>query len=129
MNTTSLVCGYDKYDNVITGKSKSAICIMKNDRVIYCTTKTWKVKISLLLMRLFGIIIVRDVPCVNWKSFSFKIRKCRVFDCSYSSGIGFFRLFGKGLSWKDTTRYRLYFSERNNLYPALTIFNYRVSAI
>lgn len=28
-------------------------------------------------------------------------------------GIGWFRLFGRGLAWKDTRRHRLLFSERN----------------
>ena len=59
----SYICGYDRYDNVETGQSKSAICIMKKDRVIYCTQKMWKIKIVLWLMRLVGIRIIKKVCC------------------------------------------------------------------
>jgi hypothetical protein len=37
----------------------------------------------------------------------------RFFQLMIFDGEGWFRLFGKGLCWKDTTRYRLLFSERN----------------
>jgi hypothetical protein len=57
----SYICGYDRYDNVETGQSQSAICIMKKDRVIYCTQKMWKIKIALWLMRLVGIRIIKEV--------------------------------------------------------------------
>jgi hypothetical protein len=40
-------------------------------------------------------------------------------------GMGFFRLCGFGLHWKDTRTHRLLFSERNNLGRALRIGAYR----
>jgi len=36
-------------------------------------------------------------------------------------GIGWFRLFGRGIGWKDTRRHRLLFSERNGLTPHVMI--------
>lgn len=43
------------------------------------------------------------------------------------NGIGWMRLFGKGIHWKDTTRHRLYFSERNGYRKSLNIGNWRLS--
>ena len=37
------------------------------------------------------------------------------------AGLGWFRLFGVGLHWKDTSRHRMYFSERNGYKKALKI--------
>lgn len=37
----------------------------------------------------------------------------RHFQLTAEPGIGWFRLFGKGLAWKDTRRHHLLFSERN----------------
>jgi hypothetical protein len=50
---------------------------------------------------------------------------CRAF---YSvAGLGWFRLFGVGLHWKDTSRHRMYFSERNGYKKALKIGSWRIS--
>ncbi|WNH10036.1 hypothetical protein [Thalassobellus suaedae] len=43
------------------------------------------------------------------------------------NGIGWMRIFGKGIHWKDTTRHRLYFPERNGYRKALKIGNWRLS--
>ncbi len=46
--------------------------------------------------------------------------------CSYRrDGIGWFRIFGYGIHWKDTRRHRLLFSERNGYTRALTIRGWR----
>lgn len=42
-------------------------------------------------------------------------------------GLGWFRLFGIGLHWKDTARHRMYFSERNGNKKALKIGSWRIS--
>jgi hypothetical protein len=37
--------------------------------------------------------------------------------CSYTEkGFGWFRVFGIGLHWKDITKHKLLFSERNNIH-------------
>jgi hypothetical protein len=43
------------------------------------------------------------------------------------AGLGWFRLFGVGLHWKDTSRHRMYFSERNGYKKALKIGSWRIS--
>jgi hypothetical protein len=42
-------------------------------------------------------------------------------------GLGYIRLFGVGLHWKDTSRHRMYFSERNGYKKALKIGSWRIS--
>lgn len=42
-------------------------------------------------------------------------------------GLGWFRICGVGLHWKDTSRYRMYFSETNGCKKALKIGSWRVS--
>ena len=37
------------------------------------------------------------------------------FCASYRPGLGWFRIFGVGLKWKDTTRHELLFSERQRI--------------
>ena len=44
-------------------------------------------------------------------------------------GLGWFRIFGIGLHWKDTTKHRLYFSERNGYKKGLNIGKYRISIL
>ena len=39
--------------------------------------------------------------------------KTRLFSAYVVGGAGWFRLFGRGIGWKDTRRFRLTFSERN----------------
>lgn len=41
-------------------------------------------------------------------------------------GIGWFRFFGRGLHWKDTTRYNLLFSERQGYRKSITIGKWRI---
>lgn len=45
---------------------------------------------------------------------------------SRGPGIGFFRLLGFGLYWKDTSRHRLYFSERNGHQKAIIVGKWRI---
>ena len=44
-------------------------------------------------------------------------------------GIGWFRLFGYGLHWKDTTKHRLYFSERNGYTKGVWLGKFFVTAL
>ena len=52
--------------------------------------------------------------------------KCntRFFKLFTDDGIGFFRLFGVGIGWKDITRHGLMFSERNGYCSYFTIGNW-----
>jgi len=45
----------------------------------------------------------------------------------YHDRFGWFRLFGKGLKWKDVSVHGLTFSERQKITKALTINNWRIS--
>lgn len=60
-------------------------------------------------------------------SLHFKIFNIRVFVLYAKNGLGFFRVFGIGLHWKDTTKHKLYFSERNNITKTLKIGTFRIS--
>ncbi|MFY7733580.1 MAG: hypothetical protein ACOVSR_08860 [Bacteroidia bacterium] len=44
-------------------------------------------------------------------------------------GLGWFRLFGVGLHWKDTSRHRMYFCERNGYKKGLKIGSWRISLL
>jgi len=46
-----------------------------------------------------------------------------------SNGIGWMRILGKGIHWKDTSKYSLYFSERNGYRKALNIGKWRLSLL
>lgn len=48
----------------------------------------------------------------NPKSRSFKLFGVRVFSYYYHNRFGWFRIFGRGLKWKDTSMHPLIFSER-----------------
>lgn len=43
----------------------------------------------------------------------------------YENGLGWFRIFGIGLHWKDITRHRLLFSQRYGYKKAITIGKWR----
>jgi len=51
----------------------------------------------------------------------------KVLEFSLEPGLGFFKLFGVGLRWKDTSRHRMFFSERNGITKALKIGSWRIS--
>ena len=51
----------------------------------------------------------------------------RVWLFYYHDRFGYFRLFGKGLKWKDVSVHGLTFSEREKITKALTINNWRIS--
>jgi len=50
----------------------------------------------------------------------------RLWSSYYEDGTGWFRIFGKGLKWKDTTKHKLLFSERNGYSKALNIRKWRI---
>ena len=51
----------------------------------------------------------------------------RLWSYYYLNRFGWFRIFGKGLKWKDHTKHRLLFSERNGYSKAITIGKWRIS--
>ena len=63
------------------------------------------------------------------KEYILKLFNNIVFCLCYMDGIGFIRVFKKGIHWKDTTKHRLSFSERNNLKKDLTIGRWRISIL
>lgn len=67
----------------------------------------------------------------NNKDKQYVLRLCGVsiFAIALSTGLGWFRILGKGIHWKDTTKHRLYFSERNGYRKALTIGKYRLTLL
>ena len=52
-----------------------------------------------------------------------------IYAIALSDGIGWMRILGKGIHWKDTSKHRLYFSERNGYRKALNIGKYRLSLL
>ena len=50
----------------------------------------------------------------------------RVWSFYYKDRSGWFRIFGKGLKWKDVTRHDLLFSERNGYSKALNVGKWRI---
>ena len=67
----------------------------------------------------------------NNKCRQYVLRLCGVSICAIalSNGIGWMRILGKGIHWKDTTKHRLYFSERNGYRKALNIGKWRLSLL
>lgn len=59
-------------------------------------------------------------------SHSFHPWGLKVWSSYYFDGFGWFRIFGKGLKWKDTTRYMLFFSERHGFAKALNLGKWRI---
>jgi len=59
------------------------------------------------------------------------LRLCGVSICAMtlSNGIGWMRILGKGIHWKDTTKHRLYFSERSGFKKALNVGKWRLSLL
>jgi hypothetical protein len=49
----------------------------------------------------------------NYYNFHFKVFKISILAFSYYNHAGWFRFFGFGLHWKDSTKHDLSFSERN----------------
>jgi hypothetical protein len=47
---------------------------------------------------------------------------------SFKPGLGWFRIFGAGLSWKDAKRHGLMFSERNGFSRRLRIGSWGIGA-
>jgi len=43
------------------------------------------------------------------------------------AGLGWFRIFGVGFHWKDISRHRMYFSERNGYKKSLKIGTWKIS--
>lgn len=55
------------------------------------------------------------------KTINFHIGIINIFSSYYEKGIGWFRIFGIGIHWKDISRHKMYFSERNGYVKYLKI--------
>lgn len=49
--------------------------------------------------------------------------------CYYYNQQGWFRIFGRGLKWKNTEKYGLLFSERNGFWKGISIGKWRISRL
>ena len=58
------------------------------------------------------------------KDWSIKIFKYRIFTIYFGNRIGWFRLFGVGMKWKDLRKHDLLFSERNGYTKYIRIRNW-----
>lgn len=52
-----------------------------------------------------------------------------LFGWYYRDGFGWFRFFGKGLKWKNMTKYCLLFSERHGYTKGVIIGNWRIGIL
>lgn len=57
---------------------------------------------------------------------SIKLCNHYIFQTNYGESRGWFRIFGKGLSWKDNTIYYPLFSERYGYRKSLKIKNWTI---
>lgn len=65
----------------------------------------------------------------NDRQYVLRLYGVSIWVMALSNGLGWMRLFGKGIHWKDTTKHRLYFSERNGYRKALKIGKWRLSLL
>lgn len=65
----------------------------------------------------------------NPKPYSFRLFGINVFSIYYHKRLGWFRLFGKGLKWKDITVHPLIFSERNGYVKYLKIGKWSIGLL
>ncbi len=73
---------------------------------------------------LFLIDRKKDYGVINKK----ELRKmlAQIWDFYYYNRLGWFRLFGRGLKWKDTSIHKLIFSERNGYSKGFQIGKWRI---
>lgn len=68
----------------------------------------------------------------NIKNIETDMKQKSIFKCFHfrnEGGLGFFTIFGVGVHWKDTSRHRMFFSERNGYKKALTVGSWRLSVL
>lgn len=63
------------------------------------------------------------------KFITIKLFKYYLFASFSKKGFGWFRLFGKGIKWKDITKNQLLFSERYGYSKGITIGKWRISLL
>ena len=63
------------------------------------------------------------------KEYVLRLYGVSIWAMALSNGLGWMRIFGKGIHWKDTTKYILYFSERNGYRKVLNIGKWRLSLL
>jgi hypothetical protein len=65
----------------------------------------------------------------NPKTHSFKVFGVTILSFYYHNRLGWFRLFGKGLKWKDISIHGLIFSERNGYSKGVQIGKWRIGLL
>lgn len=63
------------------------------------------------------------------KTWGMGVRSSKIFCGSLYNGGGWFRLFNRGLAWKDLTKHPLLFSERHGFVRKLQIGNWLIKVI
>jgi hypothetical protein len=63
------------------------------------------------------------------KQYVLRLYGVSIWAMALSNGLGWMRILRKGIHWKDTTKHRLYFSERNGYRKALNIGKWRLSLL
>jgi len=58
-----------------------------------------------------------------------KLFKHYLFALFLQKGFGWFRIFGRGIKWKDTTKHPLLFGERYGCSKGLTIGKWRIGLL
>lgn len=65
----------------------------------------------------------------HYKVSSISFLGYNIWSFHYHNRFGWFRVFGKGLKWKDTSIHRLMFSERNGYKKGLKIGRWYISLL
>ncbi len=63
------------------------------------------------------------------KTFNLELFGFSLFKIYYTSTLGWVRVLGIGLHWKNTSKHKMYFSERNGFKKGFLIGNYRISML
>jgi hypothetical protein len=58
--------------------------------------------------------------------YSFIVRGKNIFSLFYKKDNGWFRIFGKGLEWKNSEKCFMFFSERNGYKKGISIGKWRI---
>jgi len=69
------------------------------------------------------LVVVRGVYGIYFLS------NMRVWSSYNKNGLGWFRIFGYGLKWKNIKHRPLLFSERHGYTKGITIMNWRISTL
>mgnify|MGYP005818099897 FL=1 len=65
----------------------------------------------------------------NDKQYVLRLYGVSIWAMALSDGLGWMRILGKGVHWKDVTKHRLRFSERNGYSKSITLRKWRISLL